>query len=201
MNAVSKEVEDQLKAKGLTVNRISGNDRYETALKVAEEAIDNGVLKSSKIFLCSGISPADALSIASAAAKEKGIILLTNGNSLTDGVKKYIKSGVKVKIIGGVGVISDKLEQELKSMGAAVERISGKDRYETSVKVYEKYYKPIRNCHARGPNTDQWRNSNAPACSLIETVQGHVYAKRSFARQIRSHLKKTPSNYLYHASA
>ena len=125
------------------MNRIFGENRYETALKVAEEAIDNGVLKSNKIFLCSGISPADALSIASAAAKEKGIILLTDGNSLIDGVKKYIKSGVKVKIIGGVGVISDKLEQELKSMGAAVERISGNDRYETSVKVYEKYYKPM----------------------------------------------------------
>ena len=95
VNAVSKEVEDQLKAKGLTVNRISGNDRYETALKVAEEAIDNGVLKSSKIFLCSGISPADALSIASVAAKEEGIILLTDGNTLTEGAKKYIKSGVK----------------------------------------------------------------------------------------------------------
>ena len=112
MNAVSEDVANQLKAKGLTVNRISGNDRYETALKVAKEAIDNGVLKSNKVFLCSGISPADALSIASAAAKEEGIILLTDGNSLK-GAEKYIKSGVEVKIIGGTSVISDKLEQEL----------------------------------------------------------------------------------------
>ena len=110
---------------------------------MAKEAIDNGVLKSNKVFLCSGISPADALSIASAAAKEEGIILLTDGNSLK-GAEKYIKSGVEVKIIGGTGVISDKLEQELKSMGATVERISGNDRYETSVKVYEKYYKPMK---------------------------------------------------------
>ena len=28
-------------------------------------------------------------------------------------------------------------------MKATVERISGNDRYETSVKVYEKYYKPM----------------------------------------------------------
>ena len=141
VNAVSKEVEDQLKAKGLTVNRISGNDRYETALNVAKEAVDKGVLKTEKIFLCSGISPADALSIASIAAKEEGIILLTDGNNLTDGAKKYIKSGVEVKIIGGTSVISDKLEQKIKFAGADVERISGNDRYETSVKVYEKYYK------------------------------------------------------------
>ena len=50
VNAVSENVANQLKAKGLTVNRIFGENRYETALKVAEEAIDNGVLKSNKIF-------------------------------------------------------------------------------------------------------------------------------------------------------
>ena len=143
VNAVSENVANQLKAKGLTVNRIFGENRYETALNVAKEAVDKGVLKTEKIFLCSGISPADALSIASVAAKEEGIILLTDGNTLTEGAKKYIKSGVEVKIIGGNKVISDNLKQELSSMGAIVERISGNDRYETSVKVYEKYYKPM----------------------------------------------------------
>ena len=139
VNAVSENVANQLKAKGLKVNRIFGESRYETALKVAEEAVNNEVLKSSRIFLCSGISPADALSIASVAAKNRGIILLTDGNTLIEEAKKYIKAGVEVKIIGGTSVISDKLEQEIKSTGATVERISGNDRYETSIKVYEKY--------------------------------------------------------------
>ena len=49
-----------------------------------------------------------------------------------------------MKIIGGTSVISDKLEQKIKFAGADVERISGNDRYETSVKVYEKYYKPMK---------------------------------------------------------
>ena len=55
MNAVSEKVANQLKAKGLTVNRIFGENRYETALNVAKEAVDKGVLKTEKIFLCSGI--------------------------------------------------------------------------------------------------------------------------------------------------
>ena len=46
MNAVSENVANQLKAKGLTVNRIFGENRYETALNVAKEAIDKGVLKT-----------------------------------------------------------------------------------------------------------------------------------------------------------
>ena len=65
VNAVSEDVENKLKSKGLTITRIFGNDRYETALNVAQKAIDSRVLRSDNIFLCSGISPADALSIAS----------------------------------------------------------------------------------------------------------------------------------------
>lgn len=141
--AIGKNVEDQLKSKGLTVRRIFGNDRYDTALKVAEEAIEKGKLKENKIFLCSGESSADALSISSVSAKEEGIILLTNGNKLTDGVKKYIKSETEVKIIGGVAVISDNLKQEIEAEGAKVERIFGNDRFETSLNIYNKYYKSI----------------------------------------------------------
>ena len=106
MNAVSENVANRLRNEGLTVNRISGNDRYETALKVAEKAISKGVLEPDNVFLCSGVSPADALSIASAAAKEKGIILLTDGNTLIKGVENLIKSNfsINVKIIGGTAV-------------------------------------------------------------------------------------------------
>ena len=144
MNAVSENVANRLRNEGLTVNRISGNDRYETALKVAEKAISKGVLEPDNVFLCSGVSPADALSIASAAAKEKGIILLTDGNTLIKGVENLIKSNfsINVKIIGGTAVISDNLKNKIETYGKNTERISGNDRYETSVKVYEKYYKP-----------------------------------------------------------
>ena len=53
VNAVSEKVANQLKVKGLKVNRIFGENRYETALNVAKEAVDKGVLKTEKIFLCS----------------------------------------------------------------------------------------------------------------------------------------------------
>lgn len=141
--AIGEDVENKIKNKGLTVRRIFGNDRYDTALKVAEEAIRKGKLKGNKIFLCSGESPADALSISSVSAKEEGIILLTNGKRLTDGVKEYIKSATEVKVIGGVEVISDNLKQEIETEGAKVERIFGSDRFETALNIYNKYYKSI----------------------------------------------------------
>ena len=52
-----------------------------------------------------------------------------------------IKSGVDVKIIGGVAVISDKVKAEAEALGAKAERIYGNDRFETSLEVYNKYYK------------------------------------------------------------
>ena len=146
VNAVSENVENKLKEKGLSVRRLFGVDRYETALKVSEEALNSGALKSDNIFLCSGISPADALSIASVAAKERGIILLTDGNTLIKGVEDIIKTGFStdIKIVGGTAVISSNLENNIKTFGKNTERIFGNNRYETSVKVYEKYYKPMK---------------------------------------------------------
>ena len=60
------------------MERIFGEDRYETALKIAKKGIEEGKLNPDKIFLCSGEKSADALSIASVAIKEKGILLLTD---------------------------------------------------------------------------------------------------------------------------
>ena len=138
---ISERVENLLREKEITVERIFGEDRYETALKIAKKGIEEGKLNPDKIFLCSGEKSADALSIASVAIKEKGILLLTDGNTLTAGIKEMIKSGVDVKIIGGVAVISDKVKAEAEALGAKAERIYGNDRFETSLEVYNKYYK------------------------------------------------------------
>ena len=135
---------NQLNNNGINVNRIYGKDRYDTAVQIIEDIEKSEKIDTNKIFLCSGKTYADALSIASVTAKEGGIILLTDGNTLTDGTKAYITSDADVKIIGGNAVISNELENKIKSMGAkSVSRIYGNNRYETSLKIYNNYYKPI----------------------------------------------------------
>ena len=143
-NVVSQNVVNQLNNNGINVNRIYGKDRYDTAVQIIEDIEKSEKIDTNKIFLCSGKTYADALSIASVTAKEGGIILLTDGNTLTDGTKAYITSDADVKIIGGNAVISNELENKIKSMGAkSVSRIYGNNRYETSLKIYNNYYKPI----------------------------------------------------------
>ena len=143
VNVVSENVENQLKAQNLDVSRINGLDRYDTAAEFANIASTTLGLDQKKIFLCSGKTYADALSIASVTAKQKGIILLTDGDTLNEKAKKFMQSDVSVKIIGGNAVISNKLEQEIKSAVANVERIYGNDRFETSLEIYKKYYDKI----------------------------------------------------------
>ncbi|WP_163215704.1 endo-1,4-beta-xylanase [Clostridium thermarum] len=131
LGAISTEVENTIKAMGITVERISGNDRYATALAIA-----NRMPVKKQVFLATGKDYADALSISSYAAATGSPILLTAGNQLTAEAAKFIKdNNSRVYVIGGTGVIS---EAAVKGIAKA-ERIAGTDRYATNSAVLEKF--------------------------------------------------------------
>lgn len=113
--------------------RLAGNDRYETAVSIAQD----GWQQSDYAILANGENYPDALSAAPLAKKYNAPILLTNGSSLSDATKQtLVKLQVKnVFIIGGTGVISTSIETELQSMGIAPTRIAGQDRYDTAIQV------------------------------------------------------------------
>ena len=129
--AISASVENAVKAMGITVERISGSDRYATSLAIA-----NKMTNKSQVFLATGTSFADALSISSYAAATASPILLTAKNQMTAEVAKFIKDNKsKVYVIGGTGVIS---EAAVKGVAGA-ERIAGADRYATNLAVLNKF--------------------------------------------------------------
>lgn len=157
--AISKNVENDLRKKfpNSTIERVAGSTRYATAVKVAEEvaAVAN---KPSEIFLAVGdeTSP-DALTIGPHAGKEGIPILLTRTGELHDEVKNYIKrnSIKKVTIIGSEIVVSKRVADAVKQLGASVERVYGADRYSTNAAVITKYYgtNPDRVFFANGQTT------------------------------------------------
>ena len=126
-NAISKNVEKQLKENGKKINRISGEDRYDTSKKIAE--LLGGY---DKAFIVNGAKgEADAMSVSAVAAKYGAPILLTNGKtSIHDK-----KSGVKYYAIGGTAVVDNKLEKEY-----SAERIAGSDRYATNRNIMDEFY-------------------------------------------------------------
>lgn len=130
--AVSEKIEKALQPHG-NIKRLQGATRYETNLEILKEAgVDN-----EEILVCTGKGFADSLS-ASAIGKP---ILLVDGK-LTDGQKSYLNGlkGNKYYIIGGTSAVSLDIEKEIKQFNQNVKRLSGDDRYQTSILVAKEFF-------------------------------------------------------------
>ena len=95
---------NQLPLKGFTGKRVSGKDRYETALEIAKLSFD----KNNNAILASGQVFADSLSAVSLTKKHNAPIILTQANSLTENAKKYL-NGKNVFIVGGEKTVVNKI--------------------------------------------------------------------------------------------
>lgn len=129
--AVSKNIENKLSSKGINCIRIAGVDRYATSLEVAKR-----IGNKNGVFIASGEAFPDALSIASYAGFKGMPVILTDTNNLSQNAREFIQgSNAKAYVIGGSGVVSDKVLKDLSS----VERIAGVDRYDTNIRVLDKF--------------------------------------------------------------
>lgn len=122
-----------------TRKRLAGEDRYITSLKVAQDGWDS----SYYAVLACGEDYPDALSSVPLAKKYDAPILLTHRTYIDSSTVEEIKSLKvgKVFIIGGTASISDTILNQLNSLNVQTERIGGVDRYDTSVKIAEKFGK------------------------------------------------------------
>ncbi|TLM70519.1 MAG: hypothetical protein FDZ70_09150 [Actinobacteria bacterium] len=112
--------------------RISGSNRYDTAIAASREAFPDGTATS--VVLVSGESFADALSAAGVAGALDAPVLLTTASKLyLPLLNEFDRLGVtKVYLLGGTGAIPRRVETLLQALGYTTERIAGSDRYETS---------------------------------------------------------------------
>lgn len=109
---------------------IVGNNRYETADKVADQKGDY-----STAILVNGNSIADGLSASGLAGKENAPILLVKKDSIPRETMDRLMGVEKIYIIGKEGAISSDVENELHMYGMYTERIGGNNRIETSLEV------------------------------------------------------------------
>jgi hypothetical protein len=101
--------------------RYAGTDRFGTALAVADALGD-----PSTVLLATGVNFPDALAAGPAAAHVHGVVLLTNGSSLTPAVTAYLAAHPgTVYAIGGPAVAAD----------PSATALSGADRYATAAMV------------------------------------------------------------------
>ena len=130
---LNKKKKDKNKKKSEKIQRLSGDNRYETSVEVSEKNFKS----VDTVVLASGQNIADALVASSYADIEEAPILLTNKNSISDEVLDEIErlKADKVVIVGGQSSISSSVESRLKKEDIKVTRISGRDRIDTSDKL------------------------------------------------------------------
>lgn len=139
-NAISEDVIDEIDNDQREVDRIAGADRYETAVLVTK-AVQEKTKDVSKVVLVNGLNPADALAITPYAGVERVGILLTNGTELDPATEELLLEAKEVVIAGGVSAVSEAIEKSLEKQGIQVDRVWGMNRFETAVKIAERFFK------------------------------------------------------------
>ena len=134
---------------GYKTTYIEGKTSFETAAKVVKALQTKTKKAPTTIFFATDSAFADALSTSPVAAiKNAPILYLKNTGSIDSATADYLKS-VKGKVknayvIGGDGVISDAMMKNVASalgltVNKTVQRVAGKNRYETCVAVNDKF--------------------------------------------------------------
>ncbi|WP_371017612.1 cell wall-binding repeat-containing protein [Pseudalkalibacillus sp. JSM 102089] len=131
-NAIPEAITEQLKAEGISSTRIAGDNRYETATKIANIV---GSEKTKEVFIVSGEKFPDALSISSFASRLGAPVLFTKSDSLPAETKAFLNDldPDKAYVIGGESIIGKSVYSQIKSSNT--ERIGGEDRFDTNFKV------------------------------------------------------------------
>ena len=129
-NALSSNIEESVKSvvNDINIERLKGNDRYETSVKVME--ITKEFVDAEYLLIASGKNFPDALSATSFMADHKALMVLSDGNS-------YPKSNLKEIAIGGVN--------QLPLNGFTGERIAGNDRYQTAMAIAKRSFESNEN--------------------------------------------------------
>ncbi len=131
----------ELEARGLSVTRIGGRDRFEVSANVARRVAAERPV--SAVVVASGWALADALGAGGPAGALGEPILLTRQDALPAPVGDALTSlGITAaRLVGGTPSVSSGVESDLRARLASVRRISGADRYEVAAGVTA-YYAP-----------------------------------------------------------
>ena len=121
----------------------AGRDRYQTALMLAENfaAASGGIGAVETVFLASGESLVDAVSVSGLAGYLDAPVLLTMSDMLDSGVADFIEDyGVStVYVLGGRAAVSRSVENDVLALENEPEvmRLAGENRYATAARIAE----------------------------------------------------------------
>ncbi|WP_329412770.1 cell wall-binding repeat-containing protein [Streptomyces sp. NBC_00704] len=127
------------------VGRVWGADAYSTNIASSRWTWNTvgqnvpGLMNAKSAVLVNRDDPSYALTAPALAGKKRGPVLMTPKTGLSAPVRRELKRAVRpgstVYLVGGTAVLNGPVATQLKTLGYAVKRVSGADRYATSVAV------------------------------------------------------------------
>jgi putative cell wall-binding protein len=150
-DVVSKGIADTIALMGAKIDRVAGDDRYETSVEVAQKYAQqlefDGIVWDKGVFVARGDAFPDALAAGPAAAGMHRPVLLTPPAALPGSVNDWFVD-VEIEdavIIGGVTAVSEHAKAQVDGHLAWMssppsERWYGPDRYATAAQIARNAY-------------------------------------------------------------
>jgi hypothetical protein len=117
-------------------DRIGGDDRYDTASKITEQAFPDGAIEA---IVATGEDFPDAMCAAGLAGLYNCPIVITNTDTLNETSENLLKKlgTTNALVLGGTGAVSENVEERLSTevTTGGVNRIGGTDRIATALKI------------------------------------------------------------------
>lgn len=138
-SALDGNVAGALQVAGYSVDRVAGADRYGTAASIAQAAGPGGVGTDAQgrktAVLSSGAAFPDALAAGGIVFGKHFPQLLTDPTTLSGPTATALSNlGIQhVLLTGGTSAVSQGVEDAVRGMGIAVDRVAGGTRYDTAV--------------------------------------------------------------------
>ena len=194
---LNKKKKEKKKKKSEKIQRLSGDNRYETSVEVSEKNFKS----ADTVVLASGQNIADALVASSYADIEEAPILLTNKNSISDEVLDEIErlKADKVVIVGGQSSISSSVESRLKKEDIKVTRISGRDRFDTSDKLSQEVSR-LSKKSSQAILVNGYKNIDALSVSSLATKEELpilLNGRNALNMSVKNRLKQMNVNKVY----
>lgn len=139
-NALAPAIERTLADAGMTTRRIEGRDRYDTARRLADAdaARERLGVTSTPAVVATGTAFADALAAGPLAARLRGVVLLSRGETLDEATLSVLKGGVTSRIVAVGGPATAATQ----AAGLTQTSYVGASRYDTAARVAREFGTP-----------------------------------------------------------
>jgi hypothetical protein len=131
--ALSLNVESRLAALGYNPVRLVGADRYETAVRIAEQTVELYGGDLQHVFFATGLSFADALGAGAAAAAVNGVVLLTPNGAPAPANEAFLTGA-------GAGIAQHCFGGPACAAYPGATHLAGANRYETAALAAAEFF-------------------------------------------------------------